>query len=123
MGGAIRKPILKKKKRDEKIQEALDVQASKMGGGLMFHSPTHKYLHEKLSGRGGSFDSPFVRKKMHQLMTRHHPALFQTYATGRVTHLKDEWHDKWHPPPTASTPSKTPHVRGHGRVSTECIPF
>ena len=102
MGGAIRKPILRKKKKDGKIQEALNVQAAKMGGGLkqpMFHSPTHKYLHEKLSGRGGAFDSPFVRQKMHQLMSRYHPAMFQTYSTGRVNHLKDEFHDRWHPAP------------------------
>ena len=101
MGGAIRKPILKKKKHLGKLQEALDAQASKMGGDLRqpFHSPTHKYLHEKVSGRGGAFDTPFVRKKMHQLMSRYHPAMYQTYATGRVKHLKDEWHEKWHPPP------------------------
>ena len=111
MGGAIRKPVLKKKKKDEKIQEALNVQAAQMGGELktpMFFSPTHKYLHEKVSGRGGSFDTPFVRQKMHQLMSRHHPALFQTYSTGRVTHLKDEWHDKWHPPPRPQPREKRP---------------
>lgn len=107
MGGAIRKPILKKKKKDEKVQEALNVQAAKMGGG-MFHSPTHKYLHEKLSGRGGAFDTPFVRKKMQQLMTRHHPALYQTYSTGRVNHLRDEWHDRWHPDPKPQPREKRP---------------
>jgi len=110
MGGAIKNPILKKKKRDPKIQEALNAQASQMGGGFRqpFHSPTHKYLHEKVSGRGGAFDTPFVRQKMHQLMSRHHPAFFQTYATGRVTHLKDEWHDKWHPPPKPQPAEKRP---------------
>ena len=111
MGGAIRKPILKKKKKDPKIEEALDAQAAQMGGKLeetQFHNPTHKYVHGKLSGKGGAFDSPFVRQKMHQLMSRHHPALFQTYSTGRVNHLRDEWHDKWHPPPKPQAAERRP---------------
>ena len=108
MGGAIRKPILRKKKKVGKNREALNVQASQMDGQPMFHSPTHKYLHEKLSGRGGAFDSPFVRQKMHQLMSRYHPAMFQTYSTGRVNHLKDEFHDRWHPAPRPQAREKRP---------------
>ena len=120
MGGAIKEPKQKKKKKDPKIEDALQAQAQQMGGRIpkkkpkrveprsqrraafepaVFHNPTHKYLHEKLSGKGGAMDSPFCREKMHQLMSRHHPALFQTYLTGRVNHLRDEYHDRAHPAP------------------------
>ena len=120
MGGAIKDPKQKKRKKDPKIEEALETQARQMGGRIpkknpkrveprrqkrdeiepsIFHNPTHRYLHGKLSGRGGSMDTPFCRAKMHQLMSRYHPAFFQTYLTGRVNHLRDEYHERAHPAP------------------------
>ena len=110
MGGAIRKPILKKRKKDErdsKVEEALDAQASQMGGKL-FHNPTHKYLWGKLSGRGGGFDSPFCREKMHQLMSRYLPSLFNSYLTGKVKRLVPDYHERPHPPPRPQREEKRP---------------
>ena len=99
MGGAIKQPKVLKKKKDPKIQEALEAQAEKMGGRL-FHSATHKYLHEKLTGLGGRLDTEFCREKMHQLMSRYHPSLFQAYLTGKVKDPQPDFHDRVrHPPP------------------------
>ena len=110
MGGAIRKPTLKKKKKKPKIEEALDAQAEKMGGSIknktqeapqrpakIFHTPTHKYLWQKLSGVGGRMDTPFCREKMHQLMSRFHPSVFQTYLTGKVHMETPDYHERTHP--------------------------
>ena len=106
MGGAIRKPTLKKKKKKPKIEEAIDAQAEKMGGSIknkthrpakIFHTPTHKYLWQKLSGVGGRMDTPFCREKMHQLMSRFHPSVFQTYLTGKVHMDTPDYHERTHP--------------------------
>ena len=48
-GGAIRKARRREPKRDKKLEQAL---ASKKGGRIRFHDSNHKYLYEKLSGRG-----------------------------------------------------------------------
>ena len=107
-GGAIQKPTLKKKKKkDYKIDDAIRTQAQNMGGKL-FHSPTHKYLWNKVSGRGGRLDSPFCREKMHQLMSRYHPSLFQAYLTGRTTHDKPDYHERTHPHPKPQPAEKRP---------------
>ena len=87
-GGAIRKHKKKSPKKDPKIEEAL---AAKMQGGkLKYHDAVHKYLHRNLSGRGGRLDSPYVREKMHQLMSSYHPALFQSYLSGRVRDIPSD---------------------------------
>jgi hypothetical protein len=87
-GGAIRKVRKKSPKKNPKIEEAL---AAKMQGGkIKYHDVMHKYLHKNLSGRGGHLDSPFVREKMHQLMSSYHPALFQSYITGKVRDIPSD---------------------------------
>jgi len=88
-GGAIRNPKKKKsQKKPEPYEEAL---AKKMQGGkLRFHDATHKYLHQNLSGRGGRLDKPFVREKMHQLMSHYHPSLFQSYLSGKVRDIPSD---------------------------------
>ena len=104
-GGAIRKPKKKSPKKDQKVEEAIaaKMQGGKLaadsgaplvgaGGKLKFHDATHKYLHQKLSGRGGHIDSPFVREKMHQLMSAYHPALFQSYLSGKVRDIPSDPH-------------------------------
>ena len=104
VGGAILKPIIKKKKKDPKIEEALTEQAK----GKIFYNPTHKYLYEKLSGRGGRLDTPFCREKMHQLMSRFHPSLFQTYLTGKVSAETPDYHERTHPIPRNQPEEKRP---------------
>ena len=106
-GGAIKNPILKRKKKDDKVEDALKAQSQKMGGKL-FHNPTHKYLWNKLSGRGGRLDSPYCREKMHQLMSRYHPSLFQAYLTGRSNHEKPVFHERTHPNPKPQPAEKRP---------------
>ena len=78
-GGAIRKPRKKSPKKDNKIMEAL---ATKVGG--RFHDRKHKYLSEKLTGRGGRLDSPECRRMMHDIMQHHHPALWNSYVKGKT---------------------------------------
>ena len=80
-GGAIRKPRKKSPKRDEKIEEALH---KKYEGGAIrkpkkYHSKHHKYLMEKLTGRGGRLDSPQCRNMMHHVFKNYPPEYFQTY--------------------------------------------
>ena len=106
MGGAIKEPKTKLKKKDPKIEEAIEAQSKQMGGKL-FYSPTHKYLHEKLSGRGGRLDTAFCREKMHQLMSRYHPSLFQSYLTGRVPERTPSYHERSHPTPKFQKPRLT----------------
>jgi len=81
-GGAIRKPKKRSPKKIPKIEEALEKKMQ--GGAIRFHDAMHKHLHNNLSGRGGRFDSALVREKMHQVMSRYHPALFQSYLSGQV---------------------------------------
>ena len=85
------KKIRKKSPRKEtQVSEALE---KTMQGGklekkkLRFHDPIHKYLHKNLTGRGGKFDSPFVRKKMTELMNSYHPSVFHSYMRSRVHQL------------------------------------
>jgi len=87
-GGAIRKAKKKSPQKNPKVEEALEKKMQ--GGKLRFHDATHKYLHQSLSGRGGRFDPPFVREKMHQLMSRYHPTVFQSYLTGSVKDLPQD---------------------------------
>ena len=82
MGGAIVNPKTKKPKKDKKIEDVLEMQA-KMGG-TRFHNPTHKYLHEKLSGRGGKLDSNLCRKMMYGIMKNYDPSLWNSYINGKV---------------------------------------
>ena len=107
MGGAIKDPKLKKKKTDPKIKEALEAQAAQMGGKL-FYSPTHKYLHEKLSGRGGRLDTAFCREKMHQLMSRSPPSFFQAYLAGKVNEPTPNYHERSHPNPRTQPKPRRP---------------
>jgi hypothetical protein len=86
-GGAIRKARKKSPKKNEKVEQALEKQ---MQGGRLkkkgpkFFGAMHKHLHQNLSGRGGRFDSAFVREKMHQVMSQYHPSIFQSYLSGKV---------------------------------------
>ena len=131
VGGAIRAPRKRSPKKDSKIQEALE---KKMQGGAIraprkrspkkkpkideaikekmkgtFWDPTHKYLHSKLSGTGGRLDSPYCREKMHQVMSRYHPALFQSYLSGRVRDIPTDkqYHLDGKPAPTRPDPRPT----------------
>ena len=82
-GGAITKAKKRSpKKPSPKVDEA--IAASMQGGKLTFHDSVHKHLHHTLSGRGGRFDSAWAREKLHQVMAGFHPALFNTYLSGRV---------------------------------------
>ena len=89
-GGAIRKPRKRSPKKKQDIEEALDRKMQ--GGKIKFHDPIHKYVHPRLSGRGGRFDSPFVREKMHQLMSAYHPSIFHSYLSGRVQDVPSDPH-------------------------------
>ena len=73
VGGAIRKPRKKSPKRDEKIEQAL---ATKVGGGMKFHDAQHKYMYQKLSGRGASRDSPMCRNMMQSIINGELSPLF-----------------------------------------------
>ena len=89
-GGAIRKPKKRSPKKNQEIEEALDRKMQ--GGKIRFHDAIHKYVHPRLSGRGGRFDSPFVREKMHQLMSAYHPSIFQSYLAGKVHDIPSDPH-------------------------------
>ena len=91
-GGAIRKPKKKEPKRNAKVEEAL---ATERGGKIKFHDKTHEYLYHKLSGRGGKLDSPVCRKLMHSVMSKYHPAIWNSYINGKVTDLPQ--HAAFHP--------------------------
>ena len=89
-GGSIRKARKKESKRDKKLEQAL---ASHKGGRIKFHDKQHKYLYEKLSGRGGRLDSPMCRKMVHRIMDKYDPTLFQSYLNGRVMDTPRFHHD------------------------------
>ena len=111
-GGAIQKPKKKSPKKEPKVQEAL--AASMQGGKLRFHDPMHKYLHGQLSGRGGKLDTPFVRQRMHALMSKYHPALFSSYLAGRVRDLPHDPHWDLGAPPQQTRPDPRPTFVDHG---------
>ena len=83
-GGAIIKPRKRSPKKDEKIQQAL---ATRVGGRLKFHSATHEYMYNKLSGKGARHDSAKCRGMMHTIMSKYHPSLFNSYMQGHVVDL------------------------------------
>jgi hypothetical protein len=87
-GGAIQKGKVrrKEKKKSEKLDQALRTDIQK-GGNLQFHDRRHKYLYENLSGLGARHDSPMCRKMMHTILSKKHPALYNTYLHGRVNDL------------------------------------
>ena len=89
-GGAIRKTRRREPKRNKKIEQAL---AANKGGRIRFHDSNHKYLYEKLSGRGGRLDSAMCRKMVHQIMDKYDPTLFQSYINGKVMDLPRHHHD------------------------------
>lgn len=89
-GGSIRKPKKKSPKKNPAVEEALNQKMQ--GGRVRFHDPIHKYVHGRLSGKGGRFDPPFVREKMHQMMSAYHPSIFQSYLSGRVHDLPKDPH-------------------------------
>ena len=89
-GGSIRKARKKEPSRNKKIEQAL---AAKRGGGIRFHDKSHKYLYEKLSGRGGRLDSALCRKMMFNIMDKYDPTLFQSYLHGKVIDTPRFHHD------------------------------
>ena len=88
IGGAITKKVKKRSpKKEYKIQEAL---ATETGGaikkrGVRYYNKHHKYLKEKLTGRGGRLDSTECRKMMYHVMKKLPAEYFQTYIRGRTT--------------------------------------
>ena len=84
VGGSIRKARKKSPTRDKKLEEALAQTAQKVGGGIKFHDTKHKYLFNKLSGRGAAHDSPECRDMMHGIMQHYHPSFWSSYQAGRV---------------------------------------
>ena len=79
-GGAIRKPKKRERRVDPKIQQALAAQAQ--GGGL--YDEKHRYMMQKLSGRGAKHDSPQCRADMHSILSRYDPVFWNTYIAGEV---------------------------------------
>jgi hypothetical protein len=119
-GGAIKKPTKKSKKKNPKVEEALETQ---MQGGKLkkkspvkfkFHDPMHKYLHQNLSGRGGNLDTPFVRDKMYSLMSRYHPSIFQSYLSGKVRDIPQDPQYHLGGPVQQTRPDPRPHVVDYG---------
>ena len=80
-GGAIRKPRKKSPKRDEKIEQAL---ATKVGGRMKFYDAQHKYMFNKLSGRGARSDTAQCRQMMQSIMENYHPSFWNSYVAGKV---------------------------------------
>ena len=87
MGGALRKAKKKSPKKDLKLEQAL---ATQVGGALQkqktrrYHDSAHKYLMNKLSGRGGHMDSAECRGMLHHLMRKYDPSFFNSYLSGTV---------------------------------------
>ena len=90
-GGKIEKPKKRSPKKDQKIEEAIQTKMQS-GGKLKFHDPIHRHLHKNLSGRGGRFDPPFVRQKMHQMMSAYHPSIFHSYMSGKPQDIPQDNH-------------------------------
>ena len=89
-GGAIDKKKVRKRspKQKEKIMEALATEkGGSMSRNIKFHDKRHKYLYEKLSGRGGGFDSPECRKMMYNLMKHSHPSVWNSYIKGKAVDI------------------------------------
>jgi len=86
VGGAILKEKVRKRspKKDEKIMQAL---ATKVGGSLKYYDRTHKYMINKLSGHGARRDSVQCRSMMHNIMSKYHPSIWNSYLAGRVKDL------------------------------------
>ena len=94
-GGAITKPRKRSPKKHRKIEEANEALI-KQGGAIKkrkYFDPIHKHLMENLSGRGGAFDTPFVRKKMHELLSYEDPTVFDSYMKGRLHNLPQFYAD------------------------------
>ena len=107
-GGAIIKPRKRSPKKKPKVDEALE---KKMQGGKMkYHDRIHKHLHKNLTGRGGRFDSQFVREKMHQLMSSYHPSIFNSYLSGKVKDIPSDPHYEPGPKPVQTRPDPRPTV-------------
>ena len=107
-GGAILKARKRSPKKKPKIDEALEKQMQ--GGKIKYHDRMHKHLHKNLTGRGGRFDSEFVREKMHQVMSAYHPALFNSYMTGKVRDFPTDTRYEPGPKPVATRPDPRPTV-------------
>ena len=107
-GGAIRKAKKRSPKKTPKVEEALEKQMQ--GGKMKYHDRMHKHLHKNLSGRGGRFDSQFVREKMHQVMSSYHPSLFHSYMTGKARDLPGHTYDEPKPKPVPTRRDPRPSV-------------
>jgi len=107
-GGAIHKVRRRSPKKKPKIEEALQKQMQ--GGKMKYHDRMHRHLHKNLSGRGGRFDSQFVREKMHQVMSSYHPALFQSYMSGKVRDIPQHSRNEPGNKPQATRPDPRPSV-------------
>jgi len=89
-GGKISKPKKRSPKKNLPVQEA--IQKKMQGGKIKFHDPIHRHLHKNLSGRGGRFDPPFVRQKMHQMLSAYHPSVFHSYMSGKPQDIPQDSH-------------------------------
>lgn len=116
-GGAIKKPKRKpsqKTLKELKEGEAIAHQMQQQGGAIKYHDAMHKYLHHKLSGRGGRLDSTLCREKMHQVMSRYHPSIFQSYLRGKVVTPPTVPHYEMGPKPKPSRSERRPTVLDAG---------
>ena len=117
-GGAIRKVKTKAKRKSpkkEKIEQAL---AMTMQGGKLskrkYYDAHHKYLSQKLTGKGGHLDSPYCREKMHSLMSKYHPSLFQSYLSGKVRDIPHDQQYHLDLPQMPTLKDRRPHVVDYG---------
>jgi len=111
-GGRITKSRKRSPKKNQKVQEA--IQKKMQGGKIRFHDPIHRHLHKNLSGRGGSFDPPFVRQKMHQMLSAYHPSIFHSYMTGKAHDIPQDPHYAPGAPITKVRPDPRPTVVDFG---------
>ena len=107
-GGAILKSKKRSPKKKPKVDEALEKQMQ--GGKMKYHDRMHKHLHKNLTGRGGRFDSQFVREKMHQLMSSYHPSVFNSYLSGKVKDIPANRHYEPGQKPMPTRPDPRPTI-------------
>ena len=114
-GGAILKKKTRKKEEipSLKIQQALEADVKK-GGSMRFYDKRHKYLYEKLSGRGAGFDSEMCRKMIEPLLKKRHPSFYNSYMKGRKHDLPQNIADHLHNTPVPRKKESKRHITMFG---------
>ena len=114
-GGALKKKKIRRRDTtpSNKLLEAVAEDVQK-GGSIKFHDRRHKYLYEKLSGKGAGFDSELCRKMMMPLLQKRHPAFLNSYLKGKAHNLPQHAADHLHNTPRSTRKESNNHITMFG---------